>query len=333
MAETIFILGAGASMPYGFPSGEKLKNQIQEELGNLIREIPLQHPTPGALSAILKMGSVFDARLCVEFSEALARSGVYSIDAFLERRPEFRKLGKSIIAYLLLKNEKDCLDNNMLFRSTENEENWYRYFFNEIKDLKRFNFKIYTFNYERSLEYYLIEAYRNLFNYSSEEIFEKINAMNIIHLHGSLGPIDSVEKVNSPNFGNVSMISNYTPLKNLGQGIDIIYEVDSAKMYGLRNDIKTANNIVFIGFGFDKTNMKNIDFYNNPFDYYRQRIWATTYRLSNNEIRNMLFSKVRFKGGNEKGIQNVDPEDASIVSNETALYFLRNTLPHYFYNI
>ena len=89
---TVLVLGAGASMAYGFPSGIELRDNILMELEgvniNILRG--LGH-APHELE---------------NFKKAFTRSPVYSIDAFLERRLEFMDLGKSLNTNHLLPIEK-----------------------------------------------------------------------------------------------------------------------------------------------------------------------------------------------------------------------------------
>ena len=90
---TVFILGAGASAPYGYPSGQKLVDDIKE---SLIKK-----------SLLYRMCLLFDfsETYIRDFAEALHNSLDSSIDAFLERRPVFIDLGKIIITFILVQYE------------------------------------------------------------------------------------------------------------------------------------------------------------------------------------------------------------------------------------
>lgn len=334
MSDTIFILGAGASVPYGFPSGEKLVRLIIDQLSNLIHE---GNRKSNFLAKLMIEEKGIDPTLCTDFQGALLKSGTYSIDAFLERRKEFRELGKVIIATILLESEQTCLQNNSLFSPAKPEEHWYRYFFNEIKDQPHFKFRIYTFNYERSLEYFLIESYRNFFSYTDEVILERLKAMNITHLHGSLGTIESIQQFKSFNFGKLSHIRNYSNLETISERIEILYEVVGSKFEGLRQDIQNASNIVFLGFGFDKTNMNNIGL--KDMKFYKDsghEFYASTFGLSKNEVKHRLISNLHFilpsTEIHYRKVSSYDTlTDPIITESETAANFLKNTLPHYTY--
>lgn len=335
MAKTIFILGAGASVPYGFPSGESLIRLIIEQLSHLIDPGNRQRDP---LARLMQENGEIKVQHCDEFQQALIRSGAYSIDAFLERRPEFRQLGKTIIAFILLNAEYYCFTNNILFQPIQPQEHWYRYFFNEIKDHTQFKFKIYTFNYERSLEYFLIESYRNFFKYSDDIIFDRIQAMSITHLHGSLGSLDSLNSLSKINNKKTHIINNYSQLEEISERIEIIYEVGGSKLEGLQDDILYASNIVFIGFGFDKMNMRNIGLKKMEFTKGSdKKFYASTYGLSSNEVQQRLLSHLNFTTPKDIKSNSFLPvtmnpytmmPDPIIIASETASNFLKNTLPH-----
>src|SRR5687767_8080552 len=93
---TVFVLGAGASRPYGFPLGIDLVDQICSEIlgtsddsGVLVRLQELGHP-------------IKEIRA---FGTDLRGTRPYSIDTFLETRQEFLNVGKAMIADVLLRAE------------------------------------------------------------------------------------------------------------------------------------------------------------------------------------------------------------------------------------
>ena len=85
---TVFVLGAGASQPYGFPLGAALVDQVGAEIIDS-REGLLQR---------LADGMAFSPGECLEFAQALRDARPYLIDAFLEMRSDYRDIGKAAIA-------------------------------------------------------------------------------------------------------------------------------------------------------------------------------------------------------------------------------------------
>ena len=86
------------------------------------------------------------------FSQELHYSRI-SVDAFLEHRPEYLQIGKLSIALCIMAHEHE----KKLFNA---QRNWYDYLriklnssFDEFGDNK---LSIITFNYDRSIEHYLL---------------------------------------------------------------------------------------------------------------------------------------------------------------------------------
>ena len=96
---TVLVLGAGASVPYGFPSGLELLEQIN---GNLEY---LNH----SWWNIIERLEVTREEVSY-FLQELLFSGQPSVDAFLEHRSEFLKVGKLVIALAIFRVFSPLLD-------------------------------------------------------------------------------------------------------------------------------------------------------------------------------------------------------------------------------
>ncbi len=243
---TLFILGAGASKPFGYPTGIELR----ESIITVTKEKEIVQSLGGHVDVHNDRVQLY------EFINAFKGSGVYSIDSFLEYRPEYMYIGKMAIAASLIEKE---VDNHL--RTTEG--NWYMYLFDRIKvsfeKLDQNNISFITFNYDRSLEQFLFEAIRNLFGKKPEECAEKIEKIPIVHLYGQLHPLPWQEESGIMYSPNKRLIKR---LKTAPITIKIISderEVDSSeefqKAYKL---VKDARRIYFLGFGFDETNLKRL---------------------------------------------------------------------------
>jgi hypothetical protein len=176
------ILGAGASAPFGFPTGYEL----------LRRVISWANIKPGQTNS--NLFSEFDESQINEFREALEKSGKISVDSFLERRPEFIRIGKRAMAMTLIQ----CEHQPHLFKRDGNS--WYEYLFNQLDvqfdDFQQNQLSVLTFNYDRSLEHFLFTALNNASGKSESECAEKLKSIPIIHLHGDLGALPYTQ--NSP---------------------------------------------------------------------------------------------------------------------------------------
>jgi len=95
--ETVLVLGAGASMPFDFPSGRDLISKICEFFKKDIESRKL----------ILRNSSSnpFTVEHAESFVSQLSRPPNVSIDEFLRNRPDFWDIGKIGIAAVLLECE------------------------------------------------------------------------------------------------------------------------------------------------------------------------------------------------------------------------------------
>jgi hypothetical protein len=247
---TLFILGAGASKPYGFPSGWELRNMIcnlADGVGN---------PT---LQELHLLGySTTDIRA---FAKSFMLSKINSIDAFLSRRLELEHIGKLTIAAMLIPKENDEWLNNIL-----NEDEWYSALWNALtsnvstlEELLGNKVRIFTFNYDRSLERYMHTAIMETFNVSHEIALEALSVLNIHHVYGSLGKYGLVED-------NLTRAYYPTLTKNAleiaAANIKIIPESreDDAIFIKAREAYSWAENVCFLGFGFDPLNVQRLGF-------------------------------------------------------------------------
>ena len=110
----------------------------------------------------------------------------------MEHRPEYLDVGKALIAAELIVCERETA----LFR--RDGKSWYEYLFNELStnfcDFEKNQLSILTFNYDRSLEHYLLTSLQNSYDKSIEECAEKLSKIPIIHLHGDLGALPALER-------------------------------------------------------------------------------------------------------------------------------------------
>ena len=174
---TTFVLGAGASMPYGFPSGQSLANIVCSSVSDRNNHVSC------IVRGVTGCGSTDPEELAREFRN----TGLYSIDAFLHRRPAFSKLGKALIAAALIPLERE----DALFRAPD-EHDWYRYLLNHIlpptiTEFSENNLRVVTFNFDRSFERRLFLTLRATYNLDDAAAAAATNTVEIVHVHGQLG--------------------------------------------------------------------------------------------------------------------------------------------------
>jgi hypothetical protein len=183
---TVLVLGAGASQPYGYPSGRDLLKMIANAStnpgSNLIKE----------LSLLEQFRSVPEMHF-KQFGDALKASGSQSIDAFLESRNDFIEMGRYAIVLELLRFE-----NPYIFYE---KGDWYYYLYDKMHDSNQFEsfgaskISIVTFNYDRSLEFFLFRALKNDSQKSPAECVQNFEKIRIIHVHGRFGPSPTEEGI------------------------------------------------------------------------------------------------------------------------------------------
>jgi hypothetical protein len=242
----VFILGAGASKPFGFPTGHELKEMILRELvrgnsSNLYNKL---------LSFELK------PQLIMKFYNALSNSGRSSVDAFLEHRTEFLEIGKYCIAMMLIPREK----HSNLFDAEGKYADWYEYIFSKMNtsfdEFDKNKISFITFNYDRSLEYYLFTALKNSYGKNDLDCAQKIRNLNIIHFYGKLGNLfegETLTKPYKPDFENDDIINASKQILIMSECEDIKKEFIEAK-----NLLKSSGWVYFLGFGYSDLNLQRL---------------------------------------------------------------------------
>jgi hypothetical protein len=247
--KTVFVLGAGASMSYGFPSGHELFRRIldrcnQAETNNKVRN------DLGAAQCHWR--HVADLGLKIQATD------FRSIDAFLAKYDQFRDVGKTLIAMELLPQE-----DKQRFSLQTQEKNWMLTLFEKmeadaIDDFLRNPVAFVTFNYDRSLEFFLQRDLVNRYHATSPQIAKVLQAIPIIHVHGSFGNLGVI-----PYGGQGEPHETHirgTCAHRAGRWIKILHEAedDSTEFQLARRALSDAERIAFIGFGYHPINMKRL---------------------------------------------------------------------------
>ncbi len=280
--ETVFILGAGASKPYGYPTGQELSdNIIHTFLGNLRKLNSKTTPHKKA----------------EEFVNIFKRTGE-SIDLFLSINPEFSDIGKMAIALMILKAERGSQ-----FRSQmtikDRKQDWYSLLFKRMREglissdsYKQFaknNISFINFNYDRSLEHFLYESIINL--YHSQKLEAKLMSnwvssveekdlipFPFLHVYGKIAEVEWFREGLKYREG-----FNYQIINKLKDNIKVInYDRQQEDYSEIKKTIRRAKRIFFLGFGFAEENM---DILGIPLILkYEPQICGTAFRWTDKEI-------------------------------------------------
>lgn len=278
MISTTFIIGAGVSMPFGFPSGMALMSSVRKLVANL-------HPT---IYNDLVTQSIenYSISTHVEFIESVARTPHNSIDAFVYNNPEYGEYAKLAIACILLDAEYNNLNNCIDIDHENKSVNVLMYLWNKFcrsrnvaEELSKHRFI--TFNYDRVLEHFIYNSCLPLSSMNQEEAVEMFEQAKIHHVYGSLGHYNPVDPHNisdgEPYLGNV------TPayLANILRAVKSLSLMTSERSdpTGFKSFFEEAmmntQMTVFLGFGYDPINClfirdAHIDIINENPDSYVQ---------------------------------------------------------------
>lgn len=269
--KTVFVVGAGACKPYGFPTGAELRNNIISSFGEQGRIHNIFKDDRDLSDNEKHMKKTF-LESCGEFSSNFDESNISSIDKYLSINrtdQNLVRIGKMAIVYEILKAEIDHLKSR---KKKYHKQHWLYFLYNskmtdEItiqEDYRKFsdnNVCFITFNYDRMLEHFLYTSLRKTFLCTSQEtIKDVLDKIDIIHVYGKIAPLDWQEKEGLP-FGNHKQEPTYDMIKKLKDNIRIVYDderstEENEHVIHIQKKIHDAEIIYFLGFGWDQQNMK-----------------------------------------------------------------------------
>jgi hypothetical protein len=241
---TTLVLGAGASAPYGPPTGDRLRtmilDQCRQEGGAWMESFKELGIEPGGV---------------MEFRNTFWKSSQQSIDAFLEYRREFLEVGKTAIARALVPHE----DEDRLF--TEFTGAWYHYLFSALSaPPDRFaenKLSIVTFNYDRSIEQFLFVALQNTHRLSYEDAATLVGSIPIVHMYGQLGSLPW-QRTRGPRPYAPDLNAN--ALRTARDQIRLVFEGPDSddRVARAQTLIREAEKVYFLGFSYAALNMERL---------------------------------------------------------------------------
>jgi hypothetical protein len=333
---TVFILGAGASVPYDYPTGQGLRERIikhafgekliYESLGRN-QELPFPIFNCKTYSELMQMGSIF--------SNIFSNAPI-SIDKFLNNNPKYAEMGKLSILCNILEAENLSQFNEKIKTDEHKKQDWYRHLFDRMTDsiINKKNgyeefgnnqVKFITFNYDRSLENYLYTSLSNCYAEEIEDVAklkrltDEVRKIPIYHVYGSVGDLFWQSDKGYP----YKDYSKFKQLWTLKDDLKIIYEQrNSDEIKTMKKIISDAKRICCLGFGYAEENMNILDLYNiiSP----EHQFAGTAYGLYENEINNIIYN---FKTGNKfQDIPFAEMEAHMILKDTNSYELLRRNL-------
>lgn len=296
--KTVFILGAGSAVPYNFPTGDELKENICQNFLKDYLELPIlgeRHPD------IIKDIRQLRAEAAKKFTTALIRATGLSIDQFLQINESHLMEGKIAILLYIMRAERDSI-----FR--KGKEDWYSYLFKKMmtKCVEESNPEYFyknevsfiTFNYDRSLEYFLADSFVNNFSDLRKEVklLDFVDRIPIHHVYGSLGKLpwqNNPLKEDVLDFG--ASDNRYLIKKSTQNCIKLIDERDETDKKIIQETISNAKRIFFLGFDYLKENLEALELPNSLSPHHKTHIFGTALGVQpqrKNEVINFLTSAI-----------------------------------------
>lgn len=247
--DTVFVLGAGASVPFRFPTGAKLREMLCAQLHRGQSVFELLRQCDFAEDQIVRLHDEFE------------RSGVTSIDAFIAFRPKFQRIGELAIAAILVPIE-DQQTLTSVGRKSGNSD-WYQMLWNEMltgvaepKDLLLNRISFVSFNYDRSLEQYLLNAISSTFGLDQQAAYDLLSQLPIQHVYGSLG---AYTPGSGYRYGGHKYEAMVKVIINASQSIKTIPATRGPRDEVSASWLAKAQRVFVMGFGFDPSNCARID--------------------------------------------------------------------------
>jgi len=266
---SVLVIGAGGSIPYGYPSGEQLVSSII----SFFRSKKL-----GLRNEILERFNFSEGNV-LEFCSELESSSLYSIDAFLEKRPEYIEIGKAGIASILIPLEGNPL--------RVQQGDWYRYVINRtianFEAGEQARLTILTFNYDRSLDCALYESFITIYKNESAKLTSLLSRLKIKHLHGLLAPLPAFSEPPeySREYGDLENIPD--SVYQSSRAIKIIHEVTVDEQFkSARQALLEARCVCFLGFGYHRLNLGRLIHHPKSFTSDR-KVYGSSHGMTTSE--------------------------------------------------
>lgn len=298
----VYIIGAGASKEVGFPTGEELKKNIQNPYYNnrSAYELINEKKIISAFSLIFKSEGTQKERQKVKKyfdTYSIIRKGIHltkSIDTFLDNHRNdkiIERWGKLSVVQNILNAEIENKSQLLLPGRLRNA--WLVPFYrnisegcdkNEIKDrFKKISFII--FNYDRCVEYFLLNALSTHYTINESEAVEILNQLEIYHPYGCIGKLTPFDK-NGVDFGENPKPEKLLEISNNIRTFTEGTSEETSQIIELKKIMTNAEKVIFLGFAFHKMNMEILK-PNPPASSY-PKFYASTYGFSDydkNEIK------------------------------------------------
>lgn len=256
MPTTTIVLGAGASVPLGYPSGAALRSQILDNdfPRNLIHHI--------ARTSHWSSLEEITERIAA-FRRVFLESGRTSIDRFLQLRRTYAQTGKIAITRHIMEAEHKAFVAGTLFGD------WLLWLVDQLVARSRnpsdWPVRFVTFNYDNSVELAISSAIAVAQGNRISDLERRELALpQIVHVHGRVPwprvARNTVQDLRSVGVAYEHVANGYDSIRVLGEERDIedAEEDHAGSIATARDWLTSSDNVLILGFAFDPENCKAI---------------------------------------------------------------------------
>lgn len=293
--QTVFIVGAGASVEVGLPSGVQLTETIAKlldfewELDQLtngdhlvceaLKENSRRELRSGGWDITADVAA--SRRICSAMTEAM------SIDNYIEAHAKNRHTvlcGKLAIARAIREAERKSLlwvdhRQGAAFDPGGISDTWYQKFWQLIhQGVSAANvgrifsgFTIISFNYDRCIQQRLFHGLKSYYHLTDEQALAALRKLDILYPYGSLGDYSN-ETVFGQEVDPTRLLEIASHLRTFSERM-----LDDECGEAMKRAVTNASKIVFLGFAFHPQNMRLIS---TPPTSVGKRIYATAHGIS-----------------------------------------------------
>jgi hypothetical protein len=295
-SSTVFILGAGASWHYGYPTGETLVKKVIEkaEIAARYFETSLHFQNTQRPNYLTESQSFdVDWRVpwkrahdeCVNLKQGLEQVKPLVIDYYLGWNPDLQNIGRMLIAWVILECEQLSQRRNINRDPKEQcNDDWCRFIIHQIaihckqsSDLLLNKVSFVTFNYDVSLENNLGGGLSHIQMFDGTDVNTFLGGSRIVHIYGRIRDdavtgIDwgEVQGLDPRGLAEGHRINHYGKMKEL---LDVVYKAskglrvidphdkgaDDNEILIARRAIADAKRVFILGYGFDEHNSKRLN--------------------------------------------------------------------------
>ncbi len=295
--KTTFIVGAGASEPYGLPIGSGLRSAADNlEKGSEAFELALNViGDPDAFLALLAL---------------LKKHPGESIDGFLQHnqhRPDVMRHGKILIAALMGKALKMAPSPV----AAGNREDWLQFVVRRLvrdaprpADFAKGNAGVtfITFNFDSIIEDRLDRDIRNTYaGEPPDEIVAAIDAIRVIHMHGQLPPCPE-QTIRDPRRTVLRVLSTGPAsvhatteawvhwTRAAAEQINLVMDqdIDSTRIAKATKAVQEAKVVCCLGFGYEPSNLQKVGIPTQLKHDTYQQVFGSAYGLEQGERTRVL---------------------------------------------